>query len=297
MNLITKLDFDGLVCAAMLTQKKPDIKEILFSTAREIETRDILFDINPDDILAHLPYYPGVGTWFSNHDWEHFGTDDLARVDGKWGEACCTAELVKNYFEEGGLEGYDPLIEVAARIECANLNEEDVLAPRSWMLINYTLDPRFPADREYGVHLTEMLRSTMPAEEVLGDAEVAARVAKYKDAESQFVEELKTHSRLEGNVIITDFRDMGIAPRPNRYRVFLEFPEGNVQARIERHPGNPNNLLVSVSKSIFNRTLKKTHLGQMMEQYGGGGVDGAATCAIKDKADLRIKMIIDALRR
>ncbi len=296
MNLITKLDFDGLLCAAMIGQRE-DLGEIYFSTPREIESFSVPFEIKTGDILAHLPFHKDVSMWFNNNDWEHISADVLNNVNGRWGEACCTAELVKLHYEDPEMDRYDELIEVASRIECANLTEEDVLHPSGWMLVNYTLDPRFPADRDYGVKLAALIREGKTAEEILQTPEVAARVEKYKSEEQRFVEELKANSRVDANIIITDFREMEVAPRPNRYRIFLEYPEANVQVRIEKHPSNPAEILVSVSKSIFNRTLKKTHLGQLMEQYGGGGVDGAGTCTFKDKIDLRLKLLLDALKR
>ena len=293
MRLIIRFDFDGILCAAMIQEIK-EISEILFANPKDIEERPLKISFTKGDAIAHLPFYPGAGVWFHNHDYVDLRSDDVAGVKGRWEDAPSSSSLIQKYYAPA-LEKYKKLVEVANRIGRAKLTVEDVFDPQGWMLIHYTLDPRFSKDHEYGMLILNEIRSGKSAEEVLKNEIVAERVVRYKDDEKKYTDLLAENTQLHGNVIVTDWRKVDLPPHGNRFIVFQRYPDGNVHIRVDK-PDDDGMYKISVSKSIFTRGLK-IHLGELMEMYGGGGLRGAGTCVLdKDGLDARIEQMISTLR-
>jgi hypothetical protein len=64
MRLVTRSDFDGLVCAVLLRQVE-QIDGIHFVHPKDLQ--DGKFAVSPDDALTNVPYVPGCGLWFDHH--------------------------------------------------------------------------------------------------------------------------------------------------------------------------------------------------------------------------------------
>jgi hypothetical protein len=106
----------------------------------------------------------------------------------------------------------------------------------------------------------------------------------------------REHSRLEGNVVVTDFRGLEQPPVGNRFLVYTLFPEANISLRAHRAPG-PAHVAVAVGHSIFNRS-SKTNVGELMSRHNGGGHKGAGTCLLPAAdADRLIGALIETMRR
>ncbi|MDP8207401.1 MAG: hypothetical protein P9L92_12105 [Candidatus Electryonea clarkiae] len=296
MQLITRLDFDGLVCAAMLYEME-NITTLNYAEPRQIEERRMAgFDFKVGDAISHLPYHPDARLWFHHHDYEHLNPEDMKEVRGKWEKAPSTSFLIYEFYNSPKLEKFGSIVEVADRISSGFVTKEDVLDPQGWMLINYTLDPRrFPTNQAYGNLILEGIRGGKAVDDLLKDPQVSEKVEHYFKSEEIYAHELSKYTTLEENVIITDYRDLASPPLGNRFTVFLKYPEGNAQIEITRDK-NPNNLLVRASRSIFNRS-SNINIGHLMERYGGGGLSRAGSCPIPVKgANPRIAMIVDALK-
>jgi len=293
MNLITRLDFDGLVCAAMIYDME-NISNIEFSNPKTMEDGGLLDIITPGDVIAHLPLHPDAGIWFHNHDTSHISPEQLEKVKGKFGVAPSAARQVIDYYNDQRLAKYEPLVKVADMVGSATITEDDVRAPKGWSMVSCTLDHRFSHDHAYGMLVLNAIKGGKSAEEVLALQPVARRVELYNKDEITYQEKLKLHTKLYGNVILTDFRELIQPPRGNRFRVFVEYPEGNVHVRVEALPGFRTK--VSVSKSIFNRT-SKVNIGRLMREFGGGGMEGAGTCLMgKKAANEKIEAIVIKLK-
>lgn len=294
MNLVTRLDFDGLVSAVMIHTMER-IADIAFSNPKTIEEGGLLDILTPGDVIAHLPIHPDAGIWFHNHDISHVDPRLLQKVKGKFGVAPSTSHQVLEYYNSPDIAKYQPLVEVADKIGTASLTKENILNPKGWMRVSCTLDPRFSHDHSYGILILNSIKGGKSADEILALPPVARRFELYQKDEAKFIEELKSHTKLYENVILTDFRELMQPPRGNRFRVFVEYPDGNVHFRIEALPGF--RVKVSVSKSIVNRTCN-INIGRLMEEYGGGGLEGAGTCLMGKKvADERIVAIVKALQK
>lgn len=286
MNLITRFDFDGIV-SAVLIYKMENIADITFSDPKVIEDGQVLGMLDPGDIVAHLPFHPDAGMWFHNHDTFHLDPEILKKTKGKFGEASSTARQVYDYYKSQELEKYLPVIDAVDRIASANLSKEDVISPSGWIMVAYTLDPRFYPEHGYAMLIMNSIMSGKKPEEILQLPQVAKRVSLYNQDEENYRKVLKENTTMMGSVIVTDFRNVPRAPRGNRFTVFVEYPEGGVQVRMDNRAGN--RVKVSVGKSIFNRSCK-VNIGRLMEQYGGGGMAGAGTCVVaRSEADAKLK--------
>lgn len=293
MQLVTRMDFDGLLSAAMIYEMER-IEEINFANPKEWEEGRVRFEFDVGDAVVHLPFNPDCRLFFHNHAMDKVPPQQLEPVRGNWGKAPSTAHLVYDFYNSPNLKKYRALVDLADKIGTANLAKDDIVNPHGWMLINYTLDPRFPMEHEYGIFILTAMRTGKSAEEILQNENVAKRVARYKEDEVRFEQLLVENTKMHGNVIVTDFRAFDDPPRGNRFTVFMKFPEGNVHLRVDKHR-DPMALLVSVSKSIFNRTCN-VDVGKLMEKYSGGGMEGAGTCPIGLRtANERLNEIVSQL--
>ena len=89
---------------------------------------------------------------------------------------------------------------------------------------------------------------------------------------------LQTYTRIEGNVIITDLRDVETIYPGNRFMVYALYPEQNISIWIV-DGRNKQNCVFACGHSIVNRS-SKTNIGDLMLQNGGGGHHAAGTCQV-----------------
>ena len=106
---------------------------------------------------------------------------------------------------------------------------------------------------------------------------------------------MKVHSRVEGNVIVTDLREGSTIPVGNRFLIYTLYPDANVWVRLAWGPERKF-AVATVGHSIFNRTCP-VHVGELLASYGGGGHEGAgATPLPRDDADRLATEIIEKLQ-
>ena len=291
MRLITRLDLDGIACAVMISVAE-GVGEIRFANPHDVENRMIEIDVG--DIIAHLPLHPDARIWFFNHNASNVNPALLERVRGKFEEASSTARLVYNHYNSPKLTRYAKLVDEVDRISTVNLTKEDIASPKDWVLISYTLDPRFNLDEGYGMWIMGAIREGKSTDEILAFAPVKKRVDRYTRDEERYKTELNHYTVMHGNVIVTDFRDFDDPPHGNRFSAFVEYPDGCVHVRAEVI--DIMRVKLSVSKSIFNRKCN-VHIGNLMAEFGGGGIEGAGTCMLSKKtADERLAQIIERLK-
>ena len=60
---------------------------------------------------------------------------------------------------------------------------------------------------------------------------------------------------------------------------------------------NDSNTVFAIGKSILNRS-SKTHVGQLMLEFGGGGHEAAGTCQVDlDQSEATKKVLIDRITK
>jgi hypothetical protein len=296
MRLVTRPDLDGLTCAVLLSECEA-IDSVELLSPQDVTDRRIA--IGPADVLANLPYHPQCGMWFDNHLLTDPKAMPPAGFRGRYGKAPSAARLVYEHYlpTRPALARYESLVAETDRLDSAQLTMDDVLAPVGYVLVGLTLDPRtgLGSPREYFDLLLPAVRER-PVEEVLELPEVRARAARMREQDQAFREALRAHSRLDGNVVVTDFRPLDPIPVGNRFLVFTLFPDASVGVRVEWGPKRER-VSVSAGKSIFNRT-SRANLGVLMSLHGGGGHVGAGACQlVPATADAHVAEIVETLKR
>ena len=149
--------------------------------------------------------------------------------------------------------------------------------------------------RDYFLFLGMALRS-MPLDEVLRSSQVLERVERMKAENETFKKALMDRSRVEANVVVTDFRDLAEIPVGNRFLVYTLFPESTVSVRLQWGPGREV-VMATVGLNIFDRS-SWCDVGQTMAPCGGGGHRGAGSCPLPpDDGDEALRRLIKELKR
>lgn len=305
MRLITRSDFDGLVCGVLLKEVE-QIDAIDFVHPKDVQDGKIA--VGSNDILTNLPYVSGVGLWFDHHSSEAVRNDvDDVKFAGRFEVAPSAARVVYNHYSANGqgekLKKYDSLLESVDKSDSANLTMEEVKNPTGWILLSYVMDPRtgLAYHHSYAISNRALMMKmvdwipTHSVDDIVNMPDVKERTSRYFEQQASFEKTTRERSRVDGNVIVTDLRGIGEMPTGNRFLVYTMFPEANIQVRV--FDGKKGEFTVcAVGHSIFNRT-SKTDVGKLMGQYGGGGHRGAGTCQLPlDGAQAKIDAIIAACK-
>jgi uncharacterized protein YndB with AHSA1/START domain len=296
MRLVTYGTMDGLALAVLITEVEPiDSIDLIHPQA----ITDRRFNVQEGDILANVPYHESCAKWFDHHEATRTYSEPPAEFEGRYGLARSCARLVYDYYlpDNPQIRRFEELIYETDRFASADLSIEEVLDPERYILIGFTVDPRsgLSGQRDYFRKMVEWMRGHS-VDDVLELNEVKQRTEEFLQAREAFLDVMGTHSRLVGNVIFTDLRDVEKIPAGDRFSIYTLFPEANVSLRVER--GAMSGLVVArAGHSIFNRTCP-VHLGSLMAQYGGGGQKGtAATPLSPEYADKAISEILEELQK
>ena len=301
MRLITRSDFDGLVCA-MLFKKLGMVDEMKFVHPKDVQ--DGLVEVNENDILANLPYVPGVGLWFDHHSSEIARMQPEVEYKGESRVAPSAARVVYDYY--GGREKFGPeLDDIMAGVDkadAAQFSADDILNPKGWDLLSFIMDARTGLGRfrDYRISNYQLMEdlvdhcATMTVDEIMELPDVKERVNRYFELDAQFREMLKQYTRTEGNVIVTDLRDVETIYPGNRFMVYALWPEQNVSIWIVDGRGKVN-CVFACGHSIVNRTAT-VDIGALMLKHGGGGHKAAGTCQVEyANADTVLRDLIDTM--
>jgi hypothetical protein len=312
MRLVTRADFDGLVCGALVT-KFEKIDDYLFVEPKFMQ--DGLVEIRAGDIIANLPYHPNCTLWFDHHITNT--TPDFPKPimpgQGGFRLAPSAARVVCEYYTElaAGARHAAPLppkemeqfltsqriqylLHEADRIDAGKLEKEDVLNPQGYVLISMTTDGKNPGDEPYWLKVIELLREAT-LEDTLKDAEVKRRCQTIRDEQEKLRQLLLERTVLKGNVIYCDLRGVPEIPDGNRFLIFTLFPQGNIQVKIADDPQRQNTTAISVGYNIFNPT-SNVNVGELLKNYGGGGHRVVGSSRVpNEKAEQAIREIVEAV--
>ena len=295
MRLITRGDWDGLVCAVLLKEVE-DIEEIKFAHPKDMQDGQV--EVESKDIIANLPYGEGCTMWFDHHISEESRLEKLPEVKGRYDIAPSAARLIYEYYlaEHPKLEKYGELIEATDRIDSARLTVADVIEPKGYVLLSYTIDPRTGLGKwkDYFLNMVEWLREKNLTQ-ILSLDDVQDRATTVIRQQEACLQAFRQYSRREANMVITDFRDLDEVPPGNRFLVYALYPKANVSIRIF-WGRQKEKVVVAVGHSIFNRTCE-VDVGKLLRDYGGGGHRGAGTCQFDtSQADDKITELLARLR-
>ena len=283
-RLVTRSDFDGLVCAVLLRELDV-IDDITFVHPKDMQDGKIA--ITGRDITTNLPYVDGAHLVFDHHasEVERVGNRPNYIIDAS---APSAARVVFRHY--GGKDRFprisDEMMTAVDQADSAQYSRADILAAERWSLLNFIMDARTGLGRfrnfrisNYNLmmELIEYCRNHT-IEQILELGDVKERTDLYWSHQHRFIEQLESRSRQEGEVVILDLRNQDPIFAGNRFMIYALYPTATVSIHILNGLKNQNTVL-AVGKSIINRA-SQAHVGSLMLEYGGGGHHAAGTCQI-----------------
>ena len=287
MRLVTRSDFDGLACGALL-KEAGIIDNWKFAHPKDLQ--DGIVEVDENDCLANVPFVPGCGLWFDHHSSEFERNELQGKYKGESRIAPSCARIIYDYY--GGEERFPQFTDMMVavdKVDSGNLTREEVLNPTGWILIGFLMDPRTGLGRwrQFTIsnyQLMEMLIDacrTMTIDEILSIPDVQERIEVYNDQTLKFKEMIIKYTSTNGNVIISDLRGVDPIYTGNRFLIYSLYPEQNVSAWIVSGRGG-HGCSAAVGYSILNRTCT-LDVGALMLKYNGGGHKAVGTCQFSDE--------------
>lgn len=320
MRLVTRADFDGLVCGALIT-KFETVDSYLFVEPKFMQ--DGQAEIRPGDIIANLPYHRSCTLWFDHHITNTMPDFERPIVPGRGGFrlAPSAARVVCEYYTElgqrfqaTGVDGREQrsafaagdilpflnsdriayLLQEVDKVDAGQLTREDVLNPRGYVLLSMTTDGRYAEDEPYWLKVIDLLRDRS-LDETMTDAEVARRCQRVLEFQEKLRKILLERTTMKRNVIYVDLRGIKDIPDGNRFLLFTLFPEGNIAVKVNYDTQRENTTAISVGYNIFNKT-STVNVGELLSRHGGGGHKVVGSCRVpNDNAEQAIKEIVAAV--
>ncbi|MBD3165525.1 exopolyphosphatase [bacterium] len=296
MRLYTRNNLDGVVSAALVMKREP-VKEVLFVHPKQMQDGEV--EVMPGDAITNLPLHPNAGVWFDHHT---AGAAKLPEgAKGTVADAPSASRLVYEYYDfykERNHGHIHDMVHYTDRMDSAILTYEDVLRPDGWILLGFMLDPRTGLNLDHDLYrrVIYSIRDGMTIREILSIPDIEEAKKRYLAEEEKTKIMLTASTRINGSVIIQDLRGMDEGLIGNRFFIYAIFPRCTVSIRIMPHERDENRAVVAVGKSIFHRVLKK-HIGELMAQYGGGGLAGAGSAPFDQaEVDERVAEIAERLQ-
>ena len=284
MRLLTRSDFDGLACGTLL-KEAGIIDSWKFVHPKDLQ--DGLIEVTENDVLANVPYLDGCGLWFDHHSSEQERLAINKKYKGESRLTPSAARIVYEYY--GGREKfphYDEMIVAVDKVDSGQLTVDEIQNPKGWVLLGFIMDPRTGLGRFRDFHISnyQLMENlieccrTMNIDEILNLPDVAERVSLYWEQNKLFKSMIERYTRVDGNVIITDLRDVSMIYSGNRFLVYSIYPKQNISIWMV-DGRNKQNCAFAVGHSIINRT-SRTDVGSLMLKNGGGGHSKVGTCQV-----------------
>jgi nanoRNase/pAp phosphatase (c-di-AMP/oligoRNAs hydrolase) len=315
-RLVTRSDFDGLVCGVLL--KELDlIDEITFVHPKDMQDGKIA--ISDRDITTNLPYVASCHLAFDHHSSEmrrnqrseqrspdrnspesrspESRSPESQPPETEWPknhvidpEAFSAARVVYEYF--GGRECFprisDDIMTAVDKADAAQFTREDILTPRGWAFLSFLMDSRTGLGRfrQFRISNYDLMMKLIDycrdhsVDDILALPDVKERVELYLQHAPQFREQLLRCSRVHGDLVVLDLRDEEAIYAGNRFMIYALFP----QCRVSMHVmwgAKRQNTVFAIGKSIIDRT-SPVDIGALCLTYGGGGHAAAGTCQIEN---------------
>lgn len=238
MRLITRSDFDGLACGALL-KEAGIIDNWKFAHPKDLQ--DGLVEVTKDDCLANVPFVPGCGLWFDHHSSEHERNELKGKYKGESRITPSCARIIYDYY--GGskrFSHFDEMMEAVDKVDSGNLTVDEIMNPTGWILIGFLMDPRTGLGRwrNFTISNYQLMEKlidacrTMTTEEILNMPDVKERIDVYFEQTALFKEMVKNHTKVEKDVIISDLRGVNPIYSGNRFMIYSMYPKQNISVWI-----------------------------------------------------------------
>ena len=302
-RLVTRSDFDGLVCA-MILKELDIIDDIKFVHPKDVQDGKV--DLTENDITTNLPFDPRVGLAFDHHESE-LERNDPNEASGKFiidAYAKSAARVVYNYY--GGADKIkrvsEEIMTAVDKGDSADFTVDEIIEPEGWTLLNYVMDARTGLGRFHDFSISnydlmmELIHYCLihKIDEILALPHVKERVDLYFKHQELFKEQLLRIVEIKGKVAVVDLRNEETIYAGNRFMVYALYPEAQISVHVA-WGFKKQNTAVMIGKSIINKA-SKINIGDICLEYGGGGHANAGTCQLdNDKVDTELEKIIEKL--
>lgn len=292
-RLITRSDFDGLVCAVLL--KEMDlIDDIKFVHPKDMQ--DGLIEVTDKDISTNLPYVEGIYLAFDHHLSETIRnksghTNHIIEPD-----APSAARVVYNYY--GGKERFpmitDEMMSAVDKADAAWFTMEEVLDPQGWVLLSFLMDARTGLGRfrDFRISNYALMMDLIAycknhtIEQILALPDVNERVELFFEYKEKFYDQVKQQGKMYGDVLVIYLKDQETIYPGNRFVPYALFPQSRISIHV-MWGFKQQNTVFTVGKSIFDKT-SEVNIGEIMLSYGGGGHKNAGTCQVPHEDEERV---------
>ncbi len=296
-RLVTRSDFDGLVCAVLLKQLDM-LGDIKFVHPKDMQDGKI--EIGPDDITTNLPYVAGAHLVFDHHLSETIRNERHENhiIDP---EAPSAARVVYDYY--GGRKvfpaAWNDMMAAVDKADAAQFSRDEILHPSGWVLLNYLMDSRTGLGRfrDFRVSNYQLMMDLIDyckshaIDQIMELPDVKERSDMYFEHEPKFKDQLLRCTKVYGNLAILDLRREETIYAGNRFMIYALFPETNISIHV-LWGVKQQNTVFATGKSILNRS-SKTNIGELMLHYNGGGHMNAGTCQVEnDQAEAVLPELI-----
>jgi nanoRNase/pAp phosphatase (c-di-AMP/oligoRNAs hydrolase) len=297
-RLVTRSDFDGLVCAVLLKHLGM-IDEILFVHPKDMQDGKIA--VSDRDITTNLPFVPGVHLAFDHHLSETIRNTGERSNHIIHPEAPSAARVVYDYY--GGASAFPAswfdMMAAVDKGDAARFNEQEVLNPQGWDLLNFLMDARTGLGRfrEFRISNYALMMDLIDAcrnhtiAQIMALPDVKERMDLYFEHSEKCKEQIRRCATVHANLVVLDLRKEETIFAGNRFIIYAMYPQTNISIHVLWGLKNQNTVLAT-GKSILNRS-SKTNIGALMLEYGGGGHENAGTCQVaNDQAETVLQELI-----
>jgi len=288
MRIVTRPDFDGIVCATLLYETEDVTEPVYWVQPNDIQKG--LVEIRNGDILANLPYDERCSLWFDHHFTNKINTP----FKGAFKIAPSAAGIIFEHYKDRFKSDYGELARETDKIDSAELSVDEVLHPENYPFLLLSMTIVGHNDDNYWNSVVDLLRKHRIGK-ILDDPEVKQRCTAVIEQNKKYKKDLLKHTQVTGHVSVTDFRCLDKPPNGNRFLVYSLFPASVVSVKIRYDDDNKTCVAVSVGHSIFNGNCN-VNVGLMLSKFGGGGHRGAGSCRFPaGKAEEYIPNILNIL--
>ena len=290
-RLVTRSDFDGLVCAVLLKELDM-LDDIKFVHPKDMQDGKV--EVSSRDITTNVPYVPGVHLAFDHHASETARVKERPKNHIIDAEAPSAARVVYTHF--GGRAKFprvsEEMMAAVDKADSARFSKDEILNPAGWVLLNYLMDPRTGLGRfrEFRISNYQLMMELIDAclklsiDQILDLPDVKERVDLYREHEPKAKAQIQRCGAVHKNVVVLDLRGEETIWPTNRFMIYALFPHCNLSIHV-MWGLKKQNVVLATGKSILDRS-SKTKVGDLMLSWGGGGHDAAGTCQIEhDKAE------------
>jgi oligoribonuclease NrnB/cAMP/cGMP phosphodiesterase (DHH superfamily) len=304
MRLLTRSDFDGLVCAAILKELRI-VNEICYVHPKDVQDNKIKTTKN--DVIANLPYVKGCRMWFDHHSSEIERLKLKGKIDGAIEPVDSAARVIFNYFKARKpysqlVQKFEELVKIADIVDSAKFTKTDIINPQGWTMLAFITDPHSNFGKKHTFRISNLqLLKTLPdllcnntADEILAMPDFTERVEAYKKDIKEYKKILLENTKVAGDAVVIDLRGMEHIPIGNRFLEYVLYPEQNISIRAVDGK-NQQFVTISIGHSIINRT-SDVDVGHLTLGYGGGGHKRAGACQVSyEDADKIIQKMLQVI--